>query len=40
MAGELAVAVLNAFHIVEEKNFNLIEKYIQAFNIFKQYRNF
>jgi len=36
----LAVAELNAFHIVEEKNFNAIERYIQTFNIFKEYRKF
>jgi hypothetical protein len=37
MAGELAMAELNAYHIVEEKKFNIIEQYIQGFNSFRQY---
>jgi hypothetical protein len=37
MAGELAMAELNAYHIVEEKKFNIIEQYIQGLNSFRQY---
>ena len=37
MAGELAMAELNAYHIVEEKKFNIIEQYIQGFNGFRTY---
>jgi hypothetical protein len=37
MAGELAMAELNAYHIVEEKKFNIIEQYIQGLNTFRQY---
>lgn len=40
MAGELAMAELNAYHIVEEKKFNLIEQYIQGFNGFRTYNKF
>ena len=36
-AGELAMAELSVFHIIEERNFNKVEQYIQGFSQFRNY---